>query len=462
MKALLRSLIAAIVRPLMSIVEDELAERTGRHAAERKKRLLHRLQDCGTGVRLNGDIVVSEPRACVLGNNVHIGDNAFLRSNGGITIGDNTHISRNFLAYTQNHNFQGEALPYDAELIDKPVAIGRNVWIGMNVSIIPGVRIGDGAIVGMGSVVTKDVAPGSIVGGAPASVIAARDQAHYANLVANKKFGGVNGHVTHRPPPAPWPHADQQGDNLFFVLTTGRSGSQSVARTLDSHSRIICRHEPRWQMIRLSTELAHGIKDRATVKAELEDIFLTSATYDPAFIHGESDQKYFNLVPLLHEILPRAKFIWLVRDGRDVVASTYARGWFSDDEYQADAGFSDLKTWQQYRIHGGKCGVMPATTWASMSTFARNCWYWAYVNQTIESSLEAIPPAQSIRFSLSELNRDVTPLTEFLNAPPEAISPRHANRAKVGQKPAHWQAWSAEQHEEFETYCGPGMTRWLA
>jgi acetyltransferase-like isoleucine patch superfamily enzyme len=49
--------------------------------------------------------------------------------------------------------------------------IGNDVWIGNNAIIKYGIKIGDGAIIGSGAVVTKDVAPYSIVGGVPAKVI---------------------------------------------------------------------------------------------------------------------------------------------------------------------------------------------------------------------------------------------------------------------------------------------------
>lgn len=52
--------------------------------------------------------------------------------------------------------------------------IGNDVWIGYNATIMAGVTIGDGAIIATNSVVTKDVAPYSIVGGNPAKVIKKR------------------------------------------------------------------------------------------------------------------------------------------------------------------------------------------------------------------------------------------------------------------------------------------------
>lgn len=52
--------------------------------------------------------------------------------------------------------------------------VGNDVWIGFGATIMPGVQIGDGAIVASKSVVTKDVAPYSIVGGNPAKEIRKR------------------------------------------------------------------------------------------------------------------------------------------------------------------------------------------------------------------------------------------------------------------------------------------------
>ncbi len=52
--------------------------------------------------------------------------------------------------------------------------IGNGVWIGYKATIMAGIKVGDGAIIGANSVVTKDVAPYSIVGGNPAQEIKKR------------------------------------------------------------------------------------------------------------------------------------------------------------------------------------------------------------------------------------------------------------------------------------------------
>lgn len=54
------------------------------------------------------------------------------------------------------------------------IVIGNDVWIGYEAVIMPGVTIGDGAIIGTRAVVTKDIAPYTVVGGVPAKPIRKR------------------------------------------------------------------------------------------------------------------------------------------------------------------------------------------------------------------------------------------------------------------------------------------------
>lgn len=54
------------------------------------------------------------------------------------------------------------------------IVIGNDVWIGFEAVIMQGVTIGDGAVIGTRAVVTKDVAPYTVVGGIPAKPIKKR------------------------------------------------------------------------------------------------------------------------------------------------------------------------------------------------------------------------------------------------------------------------------------------------
>jgi maltose O-acetyltransferase len=155
--------------------------------------VLAKIGSCGPGLSVRPPIRLSGAAQLAIGSNVHIGENAFIRADAGLTIGDNTRISRNVVLYTVSHQYGGVRLPYDEDWIRKPVTIGKNVWIGMNVCIAPGTTIGDGAIVAMGTTVSGDVPALTIVGGQKWRTIGHRDPRHYESLEAAEAYGDPDG-----------------------------------------------------------------------------------------------------------------------------------------------------------------------------------------------------------------------------------------------------------------------------
>lgn len=101
------------------------------------------------------------------GNNVGIGMYVWLDYSGGIEIGDNVCISDHVHIHTHSHGYNPHNKP-----VYKKLKIGKDVWIGENAIILFQVsELGDGAVIGAGAVVTKDVAPYTVVAGNPARVI---------------------------------------------------------------------------------------------------------------------------------------------------------------------------------------------------------------------------------------------------------------------------------------------------
>ncbi|TKF80560.1 acyltransferase [Vibrio kanaloae] len=180
MKLLIKSIIAAIFRLKMNV--DSFFDRFYGLAN------LSLIKKQGRNCYFEGNGKLYNPELIQLGDEVSIGKNFFLRGGGKIEVGSYTHISRNVIIHTVNHNINGRLLPYDRCDIKKNVNIGRYVWIGMNVQILPGVTIGDGAVIGMGSVVSKDVAPGSIVVGYGQRVVNERNSSHTEKLLEGKCF----------------------------------------------------------------------------------------------------------------------------------------------------------------------------------------------------------------------------------------------------------------------------------
>lgn len=113
---------------------------------------------------------------CDNGKNISVGDNFLINFNGVILdiapviIGNNVMIGPNTLITTVNHPLNAKERRNHIA-IATPVKIGNDVWIGGNVTILPGVTIGDNVVIAAGAVVTKDVAPNTVVGGVPAKII---------------------------------------------------------------------------------------------------------------------------------------------------------------------------------------------------------------------------------------------------------------------------------------------------
>lgn len=140
------------------------------HTPEEVRALLSEL----FGYKVPETLRVFPPLYTDYGKNIVIGEGVFINAcchfqdHGGVTIGDGCQIGHNVVFATLNHELAPER-----RKVTRPAAIvlGKNVWIGSNATILQGVTIGDNAVVAAGAVVTKDVAPGTVVGGVPAKFI---------------------------------------------------------------------------------------------------------------------------------------------------------------------------------------------------------------------------------------------------------------------------------------------------
>lgn len=118
---------------------------------------------------------IREHSRLIIGEGSIIGDRALLDARHGITIGRNVNISSDLNIYTEQHDYRD---PYFRCTSDDSfgVVIDDRVWIGSRVTILHSVHIGEGAVVAAGAVVTKDVAPYTMVGGIPAVEITKRTE----------------------------------------------------------------------------------------------------------------------------------------------------------------------------------------------------------------------------------------------------------------------------------------------
>jgi acetyltransferase-like isoleucine patch superfamily enzyme len=113
----------------------------------------------------------------IIGESVYIGEDFIIiddlgdaKSEFNLSIGDRAAISPRvtFVLHTQPN--ESRIVPY-VNSHEGSITICADSWIGTGAVILPNITIGEGAVVGANSVVTKDVAPYTVVGGIPAHKI---------------------------------------------------------------------------------------------------------------------------------------------------------------------------------------------------------------------------------------------------------------------------------------------------
>lgn len=147
--------------------------------------LMHRIfPTMGENSQVNTPLTAIRPHMVRIGKNVVVMPGCLMMSAGGITIDDGAMIAANVQLISNNHDL------YERQVITcKPVHIGKNAWVGAGATILPGVTVGDNAVVGAASVVTKDVAPWTIVAGNPARLIKAiPPQTHCADRTDDEEI----------------------------------------------------------------------------------------------------------------------------------------------------------------------------------------------------------------------------------------------------------------------------------
>lgn len=105
-----------------------------------------------------------------IGKECWINRQCYIEVHADVKLGDRAGLGQQSMILTQAHHMGPPERRY-ADIEARPVTIGAGVWVGARAVVLPGVTIGDGAVIAAGAVVTKDVAPNTVVAGVPAAVI---------------------------------------------------------------------------------------------------------------------------------------------------------------------------------------------------------------------------------------------------------------------------------------------------
>ncbi|HWA91629.1 MAG TPA: sulfotransferase [Rhizomicrobium sp.] len=189
----------------------------------------------------------------------------------------------------------------------------------------------------------------------------------------------------------------------FFIVSSGRSGTAMLHKALSAAGDIEMHHEYMVHVVQpLAARRYHGLVDRQETLKILAQTHLAAARYSERRHWGDSSNKLSWLIPELAELMPEARFVHLVRDGRKVAGSYFNKlgGECYDDrstailrahvEDGAPAPPPEKKYWWPLPPRG-------------LDQFGRIAWHWAEINRVILDSLAHLAPERQMFVRLEDL-----------------------------------------------------------
>lgn len=146
-----------------------------------------------SGVWLSDDCVIGH--GTVFEGMAFVGEDTLIHAQCHITrgaqIGSKVFIAPLFVGANDPLCMRRKFIDGQPEFVPVPYCIGDGVRIGIGVVLLPGVVVGDNAQIAAGSIVTKDVAPGTLVMGVPAKFSRnVREKVHLKEKASRRRING--------------------------------------------------------------------------------------------------------------------------------------------------------------------------------------------------------------------------------------------------------------------------------
>ena len=127
----------------------------------------------GNDCQVAENVKIFNPSRVILGHHVFLNDEVLIQAcdDASVTIGNFVTLSYGSYIITGGLELPVQIKPSYGVHIARPVKLGNFVWVGARAVILPGITVGEHAVIAAGAVVTKDVAPGTVVAGVPAKFI---------------------------------------------------------------------------------------------------------------------------------------------------------------------------------------------------------------------------------------------------------------------------------------------------
>jgi len=270
----------------------------------------------------------------------------------------------------------------------------------------------------------------------------------------------------------------------YFVLACARSGSTSLARILDLATNGKCAIEPSPNLNRETREVMEGrLNDPMQVVQELI-VPRVKEQLAKVEIYGEKNVTYGPFIPYLYEAL-RCKFVFLRRDGRDVVRSLvdwHDRMFGSIYRECRDSGTlspTAMTRAAELPVHKDTSDYarprpLPEHSlygeWPNLSREEMCAYYWSFINELYINALAKIPRDHWIELDYAapdtiDIERvynflglkefDTARVREMLTSRINSLSDR------IGEADTYpaWPNWDGGLRRRFDRIAGETMSR---
>ena len=272
---------------------------------------------------------------------------------------------------------------------------------------------------------------------------------------------------------------------VFFVVGSARSGTTSLAKVLDTANNGICAIEP-------SPNLASETREMMDGRMVSEPMDVLSATVFPRVqemlksteVYGEKNVTYAPFIPFLYQEL-ECKFVFIKRDGRDVVRSLVnwheqkhgniyrdcrELGNISVEAIAAAASTPIHLDIMDYSRPRPQLGSPFYLEWEHFSRMEMCAYYWSFINELHLSQLEQLPADSWISIDYTRPStKDVGDVFEFLGLSgfqqtevQAMLNQRLNSNAERGVPSGtfpRWQDWDGRLRKNFDRIAAQTMSR---
>ncbi|MEU5208988.1 DapH/DapD/GlmU-related protein [Streptomyces sp. NPDC020742] len=112
----------------------------------------------GDRVLIRHRVRVQWPWKLTVGDDVWVGEDAWLINLEPITLGSDVCVSQGAVLCTGSHQRRSPTFEFD----NAPIRLEAGAWVAARAMVLRGVTVGEGAVVGAGAVAHRDVPPGAV------------------------------------------------------------------------------------------------------------------------------------------------------------------------------------------------------------------------------------------------------------------------------------------------------------